>query len=154
MADELKAVLDQLKTDIDAITGSNKVQLGQLLTAIPEATHDKFVAAISMRQGVPSNDTYTATSESHLIDVRVYFRIKPELVEKVEQAVASVWDLFMEKFFDGDGNRNLSSTCTVCLIGGEEGTQFYQCGYELVGGKLHRVLIFTFEVILDTHEVT
>ncbi len=153
MADELKGAIDQLKTDVAAITGVQRAQLGQLLSSANEATKDKCVAAIYMMAGAPRNDALTSTSEYHIVHIRMYWLITPMNVEVVEQSMASMWDLLMEKLFDDDGDRNLTETCTLGMISGEDGIDPYECAYEVIDGKQHRIMIVPFEIILDTHEV-
>lgn len=153
MANELKDALDQLKTDVDAISTTQRVQLGPILTALPEADQSNCVVSITLRAGYPDNDTYTATSEHHQIELRFYWLLTPPNVEIVEQNVATMWDLVMTKFFGGDADRNLTEKCTLALVGGTETPRPYQCGYEVISNKLHRVLIVPVEIILDTHSV-
>lgn len=153
MADELKDILVQLKTDVAAVTNVNRAILGQPMDALAEATYAKPIAAVYMTSGAPLNDTYAATQERHRIEMRFYWLLTPMNSEKVELNMASMWDLLMEKFFDSDGDRNLSENCTIALIGGETGNQAYQAAYERIGGKMHRILIVPIEVILHTHSV-
>lgn len=153
MADELSNALDQLITDLETITNIQRAQLGQMLESMPEATHSKCVAAVYMMRGRPDNSTYTSTTEYHEIEVKLYWQLQPINVEVVESAVASMWDLLMTKFFGDDADRNLSDKTTIALISGTDGTVPYQVGYEEIGGKLHRVMIVPFEIVLDTHSV-
>lgn len=153
MADELKNALDQIKTDVAALTNVQRAQLGQPLDALPEATAEKAVAAVYMVSGQPQNNTYTATTESHRVDVRFYWLLTPANVEVVEQSMASMWDVMMTKFFGSDADRNLSEKATVALVGGTSGNLPYQAGYESIGDKAHRTLIVPVEVVLDTHSV-
>ena len=153
MASELKNALAQVKTDVDTVTTTNRVQLGLVLTALPETSEANCVVSVTMRSGQPNNDTFTATSEKHQILMRAYWLLIAANVEIVEQNMAIFWDALMTKFFGADGDRNLSEKATIALVGGIEGNQPYECGYETIGGKLHRVMIIPLELILDTHSV-
>lgn len=153
MAGELLAALNQLETDVAAISNVQTTQLGQLMSAANEATKDKCVASIYMMNGAPLNDALTSTKEYHIVHMRFYWLISPMNVEVAEQSMATMWDLLMEKFFDDDGDRNLTETCTIGLISGDDGVAPYQTGYEMIDGKQHRILDVPFEIILDTHEV-
>ena len=151
MGGELLAALNQLETDVAAITNVQRAQLGQLLSSANEATKDKCVASVYMMAGAPRNDTLTSTSEYHIVHLRFYWLVTPMNVEVVEQSMATMWDLVMEKFFDGDGDRNLTEKCTIGLISGEDGIDPYQTAYEDIDGKTHRIMIVPFEIILDVH---
>ncbi len=153
MAAELLAALNQLKTDVAAISNVQRAQLGQLLSAANEATKDKCVASVYMVGGAPKNTEYTSTSEYHIVHIRLYWLITPLSAEVAEQSMATMWDLIMEKLFDDDGDRNLTETCTLGLVAGEDGTEPYECAYEMIDGKQHRIMIIPFEILLDTHEV-
>lgn len=153
MADELKNALDQLKTDIDSISNTNRVQLGPILDALPDTTQVEAVVAITLVKGMPHHDTYTATTDLHMVQMRWHWLLTPINVEVVEQNMASQWDLMMVKFHGADADRNLSEKATLFLLGDEEGTQGYECGYEDLGGKLHRVMVVMGQLILDTHSV-
>jgi hypothetical protein len=153
MANELKNALDQIKTDVAAITGVQRAMLGQPLDALPDATQTKCVAAIYMTSGAPLNDTYTATEEQHIFEMRFYWLLQKLNVEVVEQSMASMWDLILEKFFDSDADRNLSEKVTCALVGGDGGRYRYRAGYEEIGGKWHRVLIVPLEIVINTHSV-
>lgn len=153
MADELKDALDQIKADIVAVSGVERAQLGPILDALPETSHNTCVASVTMASGIPHNDTYTATRETHHVQLRLYWRLMPMNVEVVEQSMASMWDLIMIKFFGGDADRNLSENCTLALVGSADGGEPYLCGYETINGVQHRVLVMTCEVILNTHSV-
>src|SRR3990170_4144397 len=107
MANELKNTLDQIKTDLGTITGIQRVQLGQLVTAIPEATLDKCYGCVYMRQGKIDYHTFTAAREIHLMEMRFYWLLQAATVEKVEQSMATMWDRLMTEFFGDDGDRNL-----------------------------------------------
>jgi len=154
MADELNAAITQVKTDVATLTSNvNKVSLGQPMTALPSATHNKAEAFVYMVSGKPLNDTLTSTSEKHRVDIRFYWLLQEPNKEVVEQEMAQLWDVLMTKFFGDDADRNLTEKCTLCLIGDETGGSGYVCGYEMIGGKLHRVLVVPCEIILDTHGV-
>lgn len=153
MANELLNALNELKTQAAAITGVQRAQLGQSLTALPDATHDKAVACVYMATSTPANDTYTATSENHRAEIRFYWILTPGNVELVEQAAATMWDRVMTKFFGADADRNLSDLVTLALAGNQEGTAPCTYGYEIIGDKTHRILIVPIEIILDTHAV-
>ena len=153
MAAELKGALDQVKTDIAAVTNVQSVTLGPILDAIPEAQAEAASVSITLTNGRPLNDALTSTSEAHRIGVRMYWLLQPITVELVEQNLATMWDLVMTKFFGSDADRNLSENCTLALVGTKDGSEPYRCGYEVIGGKQHRVMIIPIEVLLDTHSV-
>ena len=153
MAGELLAALNQLKTDVAAISGVQRTQLGQAVDALPEATMDECVAFVSLRSGGPENEALTSTTERHLVHLRFYWLLIPSTVETVERSVATMWDLIMTKFFGSDADRNLTETSTIALVGGELGDLGYEALFERIGNKLHRVLIVPIEIILNTHSV-
>lgn len=153
MANELLAALDELKAQVAAITGVQRAQLGQPLTALPDATHDKAVACVYLMTSTPLNDAYSSTSETHRAEMRFYWLLTPSNVELVEQSAARMWDRLMTKFFGTDADRNLSETATLALVGSEDGNTPCQYGYEAIGDKQFRVLIAPVVIILDTHAV-
>ena len=153
MADEFLAALNQLETDVASISGVQRTQLGQLLSAANEATKDKCVVAIFMVGGAPTHNAYSSTGEYHLVHIRFYWMVTPLTVQVAEQSMATMWDRLMEVLFDDDGDRNLTETCTLGLVSGEDGISPYECGYEIIDGKQHRILEVPFEILMDTHEV-
>lgn len=153
MANELKAALDQVKVDMATLTNVQRVQLGQPMSSLSEATQGKCVACVYLMNGSADNDTYKATSEHHKLEMSFYWPLSPENVEVVEQNMATMWDVIMVKFFGADADRNLTETATIALVSGEDGGQPYSAGYQDVAGKLHRVMSVPLEIILDTHSV-
>lgn len=153
MANELKNALDQLKTDCGTLANVQRVQFGQPLNSLADATATKSVVAIFLTTGGPLNGTYTATSEKHLAIMRFHWLLTPGMEDTVEQSMMTAWDVIMTKFFGADADRNLSDKVTLGLVAGEDGSQRYTCGYTDIGGKWHRIMDIPFEIILDTHAV-
>lgn len=153
MAAELKNALDQLETDVASLANVQRAQLGQLMNAAAEATESKCVACVYMVSGSPDNDTFTATTERHRVEVAFYWPLNAHNVELVEQNVATMWDVAMTKFFGSDADRNLTEKATLAMVAGEDGNEPYNAGYVEIGGKLHRVLTIPVQVVLNTHSV-
>ena len=83
----------------------------------------------------------------------MYWLLTTTNVEVIEQNIATTWDQIMTKFIGTDADRNLTEKCTLALVGTDDGTEPYRCGYEVIGGKNHRVMIVPIEVKLNTHSV-
>lgn len=148
MANEFLAALLRIKADAAAITGVQRAQLGQPLTALPEATQSAPVACVFCRDGVQdSNDAYTMAHSSHIVELRFYWLLTPANVEIVEQSLATFIDRVATKY---NTDLNLGNTVTVALLSGENEAERYTCGYSLVADKLHRILSWPLLVELDT----
>jgi hypothetical protein len=154
MANELKLAVDQLKSTLaNDVANVNRVTLGQPLTAIPNTAHNACEVFLYLVSGASTNNTFTDTTESHRVDARFYWLLSPQNSEVVEQNMLSMWDLVMTVFYGDDADRNLTETCTLSLVNGENGQFLYEAGYATLSKKLHRVLTIPFGIILDTHSV-
>ena len=151
MANELKNAMDELKTQVDAITDVQKASLGQPLTALPSSSHNKCEAFIYLLSGARGSTTYSTDTEEHRVEVRFYWLLTPINSQVVEQSASTMWDRVMTKFHGDDADRNLTETATLAEVGG--GGQIYNAGFQEIGGKLHRLLTVPFEITLDTHGV-
>jgi len=152
MADELLTALRQVKAEVGKVLDVQSARLGQPMKALSAATADKPMAFIYLVSGVSDNGTYSASTDTHRIEIRFYWPLANDtMAEVVEEALARTWDRVMTKFFDDDGDRNLNDTVTLALIGGEDGNQPYTCGYEVIGEVLHRILIVPVGVTVDAH---
>lgn len=154
MADELKNALDQIKTDVASISGVQRVELGPIIDSMPDTSSSQCVVSVSMISGVAENETYTATTERHNIQLRFHWVLMPDNKETVEQSMASMWDLLMTKFFGDDADRNLTEKATLYLIGSSNGSSEYKAGYLQIGkGTWYRILDVPSELVLNTHSV-
>ena len=149
MANELNAAIQKLKDTVRTVSGVQKAHLGILANAAGTKPN-QATACLLLSDGGPEDETLTAFTGKHTVDIMLYWGIdetNQSQMESVELALATMWDRLATKFHGDDADRNLSETCTYAMA------ERYTTGFDVVDNKLHRVMTVPFEIFIDTHEV-